>query len=79
MQRDDAGYKFASQKQLQSSNSRPNAMAEDRPPDPATFARQFREKYGRDMTPAEKRFYELTRQLLHPPKDESKKDDGEAA
>jgi hypothetical protein len=54
-------------------------MPEDRPPDPTTFARQFREKYGREMTPAEKRFYELTRQLLHPLEEELKKGDGEAA
>lgn len=56
-------------------------MPENRPPDASTFARQFRQKYGRDMTPAEQRFYKLTKDLLdNPPKEESKKkDDGEAA
>lgn len=52
-------------------------MPEERPPDPDTFARQFRAKYGREMTPSELRFYQLTKDLLdHPPEEEG---DGEAA
>ena len=55
-------------------------MPENRPPDPSIFARQFRQKYGRDMTPAEQRFYKLTKDLLdNPPEEEPNKDDGEAA
>ena len=46
-------------------------MPEKRPPDPDTFARQFKLKYGRDMTPAELRFYKLTKNLLdNPPEEE---------
>jgi hypothetical protein len=52
------------------------AMPEDRPPDPTTFARQFRQKYGRDMTPAELHFYKLTKDLLdHPPEEEQGHDE----
>ena len=56
-------------------------MPETRPPDLSIFARQFKQKYGREMTREEKRFYELTKNLLdHPPEEEGKQgDDGEAA
>ena len=39
-------------------------------PDAETFARQFRQKYGREMTSEERRFYELTRNLLDSPPEE---------
>jgi hypothetical protein len=52
-------------------------MPETRPPDPDTFARQFRQKYGREMTDAERRFYELTKDLLdHPPEEEEQEKTG---
>ncbi|MGB8889259.1 MAG: hypothetical protein WCC87_21205 [Candidatus Korobacteraceae bacterium] len=52
-------------------------MPEKRPPDLDTFSRQFRQKYGRDMTPEEMRFYQLTKDLLDNPPEEDK--GGEAA
>jgi len=59
-----------------SASNRP--MPESRPPDAETFARQFRRKYGREMSDAERRFYELTKDLLdHPPEEED--EDGSAA
>jgi hypothetical protein len=42
-------------------------MPEDRPPDLETFARQFRMRYGREMTAEERRFYQLTKKLLDDP------------
>ena len=32
-------------------------------PDPREHEMQFRKKFGRDMTPEEKRFYEFAREL----------------
>lgn len=47
-------------------------------PDPETFARQFRQKYGRDMTPEERRFYALAKNLLdNPPEEEGGEERGE--
>jgi hypothetical protein len=58
-------------------------MPELRPPDLPTFARQFKQKYGREMTRDEKRFYELTKNLLDNPPEEEQQEaqdgDGEAA
>ena len=51
-------------------------MPECPPPDPKTFARQFRLKYGRDITPEEMKFYRLTKDLLDNPPEE---EDGEGA
>lgn len=48
----------------------------ERPPDLETFARQFRQKYGRDMTPDERRFYELTLDLFEHPPEEGQTDAG---
>lgn len=45
-------------------------MSECPPPPLKDFARQFRMKYGRDMTTEEQRFYELTRELLERPPEE---------
>ena len=42
-------------------------MPERPAPTPEEFARQFRLKYGRDMTAAEVRFYTLTKKLLDNP------------
>ena len=45
-------------------------MAE-KPPDVTTFNRQFRLKYGREMTAEEETFYNLTKNLLdNPPEEE---------
>jgi hypothetical protein len=52
-------------------------MPENRPPNLDTFARQFRAKYGREMTAEERRFYELTKDLLDSPPEEEP--DGNAA
>ena len=41
---------------------------EQRPLDLEQLAREFRQKYGRDMTAAEKRFHQLTKDLLDDPK-----------
>jgi hypothetical protein len=50
-------------------------MPEERPPDLETFARQFRLKYGREMTKEERHFYELTKNLLdNPPEEEGEKE-----
>ncbi len=49
------------------------------PPDPQTFARQFRRKYGRDMTPQELKFYQLTKDLLENPPEEDEDGKDEAA
>lgn len=47
-------------------------MPEERPPDVDQFARQFRLKYGRVMTPLERNFYQLTKNLLdNPPQPEA--------
>lgn len=53
-------------------------MAE-RPPDLGTFKRQFRLKYGREMTPDEETFYNLTKNLLDHPPEEEMDEDGHAA
>ena len=47
------------------------------PPELDTFARQFRQKYGREMTAEERKFYRLTKDLLDNPPEEE--EDGEAA
>jgi hypothetical protein len=40
------------------------------------FAKQFRQKYGRDMTPEEQKFFTLTEDLLeNPPEEDSKSED----
>jgi len=44
-------------------------FSEHRPPDLQRFALQFRKNYGREMTPAENRFYQLTKDLLGDPRD----------
>lgn len=55
-------------------------MPEFPPPDVETFARQFRQKYGREMTPEERHFYELTKNLLErPPEEEQPKKRSRAA
>ncbi len=53
-------------------------MAE-RPPDLKTFKRQFRLKYGREMTADEERFYHLTKNLLDNPPEEEMDGDDQAA
>ena len=45
-------------------------MSEKRSPDLDMFARQFRQRYGREITPKESRFYQLTKELLDNPPDE---------
>jgi hypothetical protein len=55
-------------------------MVEKRPNRPSLptlpdFERQFKEKYGRHMTPDEQRFFKLTENLLENPPEE----DGEMA
>ena len=45
-------------------------MPEFPPPDVETFARQFRMKYGREMTSEERRFYNLAKDLLENPPEE---------
>jgi hypothetical protein len=54
-------------------------MPECPPPDPKEFGRQFRRKYGRDMTPDETKFYQLTKDLLENPPEEEGGGEGEAA
>lgn len=41
---------------------------------PQEFERQFREKFGRDMTAEEKKFYQLTRDLLDRSAEENRND-----
>jgi len=50
-----------------SATPRAKISREHRPLDLKQFARQFRQKYGRDMTPAEMRFHQLTKNLLDDP------------
>ena len=52
-------------------------MPETPPPDLEKFAQQFRMKYGREMTPEERHFYQLTKNLLDNPPEEE--DDRESA
>ena len=53
---------------------------EERPsPDLETFARKFRLKYGREMTPDERHFYQLTKRLLDDLPEADAKEDDEAA
>lgn len=53
-------------------------MPECPPPDLNLFKRQFRLKYGRDMTAEEQRFYELTKDLLlNPPEEDGTGEDGD--
>ncbi len=54
----------------------PTAMPETRPPDIETFARQFKAKYGLEMTTEERKFYQLTKNLLDNPPEDA---DGNAA
>lgn len=57
---------------------RPSQNETQRIPPLPEYERQFKAKFGRDMTSEEKRFYQLTRDLLAEPPDEDG-DDGEAA
>jgi len=55
-------------------------MPESRPPDLEMFVKQFRLKYGRDMTPEERHFYQLTKNLLdNPPAEERNEAESETA
>lgn len=57
---------------MASSGRRRTPEPEARIPPLDNFAQQFKAQLGRDMTPEERRFYELAEQVLrNPPEDEA--------